>query len=192
MVLEDAIRVLAEAPVIGPARRLDVGDVPRLRPEHAQQRLGMRRAGANLEVERLLNDASLRRPEGGQFEDEILEGHDRVISFSTLIDRGSRSRCIAITLRCSASSSRSAARSAATPARSCGLILRAAARNACASGDRFCTPRRRIHALQAQQPDTRSIAPAARAARRSPAPRPSTRRGDTAARLRGSRPPTRR
>ena len=66
MVLEDAIRVLAEAAVIGTSRRLHVRHVPRLRPEHAQQRLRMRRAGANLEIERLLNDASLRRPEGAQ------------------------------------------------------------------------------------------------------------------------------
>ena len=66
MVLEDAIRILAEAAVIGAPRRLHVGHVPRLRAEHAQQRFGMRRAGANLEVERLLNDASLRRPEGAQ------------------------------------------------------------------------------------------------------------------------------
>ena len=50
-------------------------------------------------------------------EDEILEGHNRVMSFSTLIDRGSRSRCVAMMLRCSDSSSRSIARSAVTPAR---------------------------------------------------------------------------
>ena len=149
---EDAIRILSKPPVVRAARRLHVGHVPRLGPEHAQQRLGMRSAGTHLEVERLLNDASLRRPEGAQFQDEILEGHDRVMSFRTLIDRGSRSRCIAMMLRCSASSSRSIARSAPTPARSCGAILRAAVRNACASGDRPGTRARRIHPLQAQQP----------------------------------------
>jgi hypothetical protein len=46
-----------------------------------------------------LNDASLRRPEGGKLQYEILKGHDRVISFSTLTDLGSRSRCIAMRLR---------------------------------------------------------------------------------------------
>ena len=133
MVFEDPIRILSEAAVIGAPRRLHVRHVPRLRPEDAQQRFRMRRAGANLEVERLLNDASLRRPEGAHFEDEILEGHNRVMSFSTLIDRGSRSRWVAMMLRCSASSSRSIARSAVTPASSCGPTFRAAFRNACAS-----------------------------------------------------------
>jgi len=58
-----AIRILTEAPVCWTARRLDVRHVPRLGPERSQQRFGMGRAGADLEVERLLNDASLRRPE---------------------------------------------------------------------------------------------------------------------------------
>ena len=75
VVLEQAVRVLAEAAVVGPARRLHVGDLPVLGPEHAEQRLGMRGAGADLEIERLLDQAAARRPEGGQLEDEVLEGH---------------------------------------------------------------------------------------------------------------------
>jgi hypothetical protein len=67
MELEDAVRILAEAPVCRPARRLHVRDVPRFRPERPQQRFRMRRARTDLEVERLLNDASLRRPESGKF-----------------------------------------------------------------------------------------------------------------------------
>ena len=63
VVLEQPIRVLAEPPVVGPPRRLDVGDAPVLRAEHAEQRLGMRRAGADFEVERLLEDAALGGPE---------------------------------------------------------------------------------------------------------------------------------
>ena len=64
MMLEDAIGILAEPAVIGAPRRLHVRHVPRFWAEYTQQRLGMGRAGADLEVERLLNDASLRRPEG--------------------------------------------------------------------------------------------------------------------------------
>ena len=75
VVLEQPVRVLAEAAVVGTPRRLHVGDAPRLRPEHAEQRLRMRRAGADLEVERLLQQAAVRGPEGRQLEDEILEGH---------------------------------------------------------------------------------------------------------------------
>ena len=58
MVLEQAVRVLAEAAVVGPPRRLDVGDVPVRRAEHAQQRFGVRGAGADFEVERLLDAGS--------------------------------------------------------------------------------------------------------------------------------------
>src|SRR5687768_3428219 len=116
MVFEDPIRILPEAAIIRATRRLHVRHVPRLRAQNAQQRLRMRGAGANLEIQRLLDDASLRGPEGAHFEDEILEGHDRVMSFSTLIDRGSRSRWVAMMLRWSPSSSRSIARSAVTPA----------------------------------------------------------------------------
>jgi hypothetical protein len=37
----------------------------------------MRRPGAHLEVERLLQQAAVRCPEGGEFEDEILKRHSR-------------------------------------------------------------------------------------------------------------------
>jgi hypothetical protein len=43
-------------PAVGrTARRLHVGDVPVRRPEHAQERLGVHGAGADLDVERLLS-----------------------------------------------------------------------------------------------------------------------------------------
>ena len=58
MVLEQAVRVLAEPAVGRAARRLHVSHVPRLRPEHAQERLGMHRAGSHLDVERLLQQAA--------------------------------------------------------------------------------------------------------------------------------------
>ena len=98
-VLEQAIRVLPEAAIVGPARRLDVGDAPGPRAEHAQQRFRMRRAGADFEVERLLNEAAARRPERREFEDEVLKGHccgSRRSSFITRIDFSSFSRCDAM------------------------------------------------------------------------------------------------
>ena len=62
VVLEQAVRVLAKTPVVGASRRLHVGDVPMRRTEHAQQRLGMRGAGADFEVQGLLNQAAIGSP----------------------------------------------------------------------------------------------------------------------------------
>ena len=73
VVLEQAVRVLAEAAVGRPARRLHVGDVPVRGPEHAQERLGVHRAGADLDVERLLQQAAARGPELRELEDEAVE-----------------------------------------------------------------------------------------------------------------------
>jgi hypothetical protein len=59
VVLEQAIRILAKAAVVGPPRRLDVGHAPRTRAEHAEQRFRVGRARADLEVERLLNQTAV-------------------------------------------------------------------------------------------------------------------------------------
>ena len=75
VVLEQPVRVLAEPAVVGPPRRLHVGDAPRLRPEHAEERLRVRGAGAHFEIERLLQQAAVRGPERRQLEDEVLKGH---------------------------------------------------------------------------------------------------------------------
>ncbi len=75
VVLEQAVGVLAEAAVVGTPRRLHVGHAPRLGPEHAEERLGVRGAGADLEVERLLQQAPVRGPERRQLENEVLKGH---------------------------------------------------------------------------------------------------------------------
>ena len=101
VVLEQAIRVLSEPAIVRPPRRLDVGDIPRRRAEHAQQRFRMRGAGADFEVERLLDQAALRGPEVLQLENQVLERHvyERRSSFNTRTDRGSFSRCIAISFR---------------------------------------------------------------------------------------------
>src|SRR4030095_11187731 len=73
LMLEETLRVLAEPPVRRPARRLHVGNTPRRRTEHSQKRLGMHRARAHLDVERLLQETAARDPEFGQFEDELLQ-----------------------------------------------------------------------------------------------------------------------
>src|SRR5690606_24807360 len=51
-----AIRVLAVTSVGRTTRELDERRVPRLGAEHAQERGGMKRAGADLDVDRLLHD----------------------------------------------------------------------------------------------------------------------------------------
>ena len=73
MVLEQSVRVLAEAAVSGTARRLHVRDVPMRGSEHAQKRLRMHGAGADLDVERLLQRAPARGPEIRQLQNEILK-----------------------------------------------------------------------------------------------------------------------
>ena len=72
------VGVLAVAAVLGPARRLDIGGLPRLRPERAQRRRRMEGAGADLHVVGLENDAALPRPEILQRQDQALEGARRV------------------------------------------------------------------------------------------------------------------
>ena len=97
VVLEQAVRVLAEPAVVGPPRRLDVGDVPVARAEHAQERLGVRRAGADLEVERLLDEAAARGPELRELEDEVLERHASIaacLAQARRVDFSSFSRCV--------------------------------------------------------------------------------------------------
>ena len=62
VVVLQAVRVLAVAAILGPARRLDIGRVPRLGPERAQGSRGMEGAGADLDVIGLQDDAALLRP----------------------------------------------------------------------------------------------------------------------------------
>ena len=73
--LLQAVRVLAVAAVRGPARRLDERDVPRLGTERAQERRRVERAGADLRVVRLHDQAAALGPEPLQREDDVLEGH---------------------------------------------------------------------------------------------------------------------
>src|SRR5450432_444645 len=76
-----AKRVLAVAPVGGPARGLHVGGAPGLRSHRAQEGPGMEGAGANLHVVRLQDHAALLRPVTLQAEDQLLEGAWRAADF---------------------------------------------------------------------------------------------------------------
>ena len=95
--LEQAVGVFAEAPVHWPARRLDVGHVPGLRPEHPQERLRVHRARTHLDVHRLLDETALGGPVVRELENQILECHGAGLnSFTTRAERSSFSRCSAI------------------------------------------------------------------------------------------------
>jgi len=72
VVLVQPIRILAEAPVGGPPRRLHVCDVPMAGAQHPQERLGVHRPGAQFDVERLLKEATASRPEFRELEYELL------------------------------------------------------------------------------------------------------------------------
>jgi len=59
----EAVGVLAVTPVVGAHRRLDIGDVPRLGSEHAQEGGRVHRPCADLGVVRLCDETSLGCPE---------------------------------------------------------------------------------------------------------------------------------
>src|SRR5688572_21726733 len=90
MVLEEAIRILSEAPVVWTPGGLHVCHAPWLWPEHAKQGFGMRRSRAHLEVERLLQQAAVRRPERRELEDEVLKGHETGCTILTRRDSARR------------------------------------------------------------------------------------------------------
>ena len=73
VVVLQPVGVLAVAAVLGPARRLHIGRVPRLRPERAQRRRRVKGAGAHLHVVGLQDHAALLGPEALQREDQALE-----------------------------------------------------------------------------------------------------------------------
>ena len=73
VVVLQPVRVLAVAPVLGPARGLHIGGVPGLRPERAQRRRRVEGAGAHLHVVGLQDHAALLGPEALQRQDQVLE-----------------------------------------------------------------------------------------------------------------------
>src|SRR5436305_8847855 len=74
VVLAEPERVVAIAAVGRPARRLHVGDAPRLGPPDAQEGVGMHGAGPPREAERVLQHAPLAGPEFRKLEDQLLKG----------------------------------------------------------------------------------------------------------------------
>ena len=73
IVVLQPVRVLAVAAVLRPARGLDVGRVPRLRPERAQRGRRMERAGPHLHVVGLQDDAAVVGPIALERQDQPLE-----------------------------------------------------------------------------------------------------------------------
>jgi hypothetical protein len=73
VVVLQTIRVLAVTAVLRPARGLHVGRAPRLRPQRAQERGGVRRSGADFHVIGLQQGAPLPVPVLRQREDDLLE-----------------------------------------------------------------------------------------------------------------------
>jgi len=70
----EAVGVFAITPIGGPARGLDIGRIPRLRANGTQEGGRMESAGADLKVQRLQDDAALRRPIILQGQNQTLEG----------------------------------------------------------------------------------------------------------------------
>ncbi len=71
--LIEAVGILAVSAVGGTARGLHVGDTVGLGAEDAEKSFRRHGAGADFDIERLLQDAALASPELLQFEDEFLK-----------------------------------------------------------------------------------------------------------------------
>jgi len=76
-VLEESVGILPDPSIRRSPRGLNERDVPVFRAEHPQQRFRVGRPRSDLDIERLMNQTALNGPEGGEFEDQILKGHDR-------------------------------------------------------------------------------------------------------------------
>ncbi len=164
MVLEQPVGILAEPAVGRPARGLHVGHVPGLRPEHPQERLGVHRAGAHFDVERLLNQAPLCRPVVGEFGDEVLKCHEwGPSSLTTRAERRVLSRCMAINRWCACSSSRSAAAGPTLSATSAGVRASNAAEERHRLGRQITVPRSHSAGRRTARSDSTSTSPAAQA-----------------------------
>ncbi len=84
VVLVKAVRVVSIAAIRRTAGRLDVGDVPRLRAEHTQERGGIHCAGALLHIVRLAENAALLIPELLERQDDFLKFHRDISSAECL------------------------------------------------------------------------------------------------------------
>src|SRR6185503_6652918 len=83
VVMLEAVRVLAVAAVLRAARWLHVRRAPRLGSERAQERRGVRRAGADFDVVRLQQRAAAIAPVALKRLDDLLECRHAVGSGST-------------------------------------------------------------------------------------------------------------
>ena len=85
----DPVGVLAVAAVVGADARLDVGDVPRLGAEHAQERRRVHGARADLRVVGLPDERAAGRPELVQAQDRVLERdrHAPIVNIRTQVPR---------------------------------------------------------------------------------------------------------
>ena len=68
------VRVLAIAPVLGPARGLHVSGLPGAWPERAQRRRRVKGAGSHFQIIGLQDHAALPCPEGLEGQNEVLKG----------------------------------------------------------------------------------------------------------------------
>ena len=75
MMLVEAVRVVAIAAIRRAAARLHIGDMPGLRPQHAQEGRRVHRAGTLLHIVGLRQDAALLRPKLLQGQDDFLIVH---------------------------------------------------------------------------------------------------------------------
>src|SRR5947207_1917639 len=85
MMLEQAIRIFAVAPVFRAARWLHVRGAPRFRTERAQKRRGVRCTGADFHVVGLQERAALAAPVVLQRQNELLKGRHRALAKSPQI-----------------------------------------------------------------------------------------------------------
>src|SRR5688572_3271295 len=198
VMLEQAVRVLSKASIIGAPRRLHVGHAPRLGAEDAEQRLGMGCARADLEVERLLQQTPVRGPVRRQLEDEVLKRH----AILNPARRDGEDRAALGPISTSSPDAWRSAPDARSPAPARPVVRQARCRLAAARPYAIPpgTPSRHPTAFPAI-PDThpataganiRSTSPAARPGFRPPAHRASRPRDDRADRRRRPPVPTRR
>jgi hypothetical protein len=93
-VLEKAIGIFAVAAIGGAARGLNVTDAVRLGTEHPEESLGRHGSGADLNIVRLLQDATVTGPEILQAKNEFLK-RQRILRRSQwffLNDSGEKNR----------------------------------------------------------------------------------------------------
>jgi hypothetical protein len=75
IIVLEPVGVLSIAAIRRPARRFDIGNLPRLRAQDPEEGGGIERPRPNLQIIGLLNDTSLICPESFQRKDQFLKIH---------------------------------------------------------------------------------------------------------------------